>query len=148
MQQMAPLGPVYQAGTLSGNPLAMAAGLAMLRELREGKPNNDLKRRAARLEAGLAEAAERAGLPVISGRVGSVMTMFFAREPVHDYATAKAADVELYSAFFVGKLGRGFYFAPSQFEAAFLSTAHTDSDVDATAEAATEILAALGRANG
>jgi glutamate-1-semialdehyde 2,1-aminomutase len=143
MQHIAPLGPVYQAGTLSGNPLAMAAGLATIRELRETKPYAELERRGARFEAGLLEAAERAGVPSSSARVGSMMTLFFTPELVRDYAIARTADTSRYAAFFRGMLERGVYLAPSQFEAVFLSTAHTDSDLDLAIEAATDALASL-----
>jgi glutamate-1-semialdehyde 2,1-aminomutase len=140
MELMAPLGPVYQAGTLSGNPLAMAAGLAMLRELRARPPYDELERRSERLASGLLAAAERAGLPASGARVGSMMTFFFTAEPIRDYTSAKTADASRYASYFRAMLERGFYFAPSQFEAAFLSTAHTDADVEATLAAAAEVL--------
>jgi glutamate-1-semialdehyde 2,1-aminomutase len=143
MEQMAPLGPVYQAGTLSGNPLAMAAGLAMLRELRESRPYDELERRAARLESGLRDAAEMASVAVSGARVGSMMTMFFTRADIHDYTSAKTADTGLYGRYFRAMLERGYYFAPSQFEAAFVSTAHTDEDLDRTVEAAGQALRSL-----
>jgi len=140
MELMAPVGPVYQAGTLSGNPLAMAAGLATLRELRATRPYAELERRAARLEAGLLRAAELAAQPTRAARVGSMMTLFFTSEPVRDYDSARTADTARYAAYFRGMLERGIYFAPSQFEAAFLSTAHTDEDVDLTTRAAADVL--------
>jgi glutamate-1-semialdehyde 2,1-aminomutase len=145
MEQVAPLGPVYQAGTLSGNPLAMAAGIATLRELQTHPPYAELDRRAARLAAGLAEAAERAGVPVFGARVGSMQTLFFSSSPVVDYSSAKLADTARYGAYFRGMLDRGVYLAPSQFEASFVSTVHRDADVDSTVAAATEVLAALPR---
>lgn len=145
MEQVAPLGPVYQAGTLSGNPLAMAAGIATLRELKAQPPYAELDRRAARLATGLAEAAERAGVPVVGARVGSMQTLFFSSSPIVDYASAKLADTTRYGAYFRGMLDRGVYLAPSQFEASFVSTVHRDADVDATVAAATEVLATLPR---
>ena len=143
MELMAPLGPVYQAGTLSGNPLAMAAGLAMLRELRDRPPYAELERRSERLAAGLLDAAERAGVPATGARVGSMLTLFFTAEPVRDYTSAKSADAGLYARYFRSMLERGFAFAPSQFEAAFVSTAHTEDDMDATIGAASEVLTEL-----
>lgn len=140
MSMMAPLGPVYQAGTLSGNPLAMAAGLATLRVLRETRPYDELERRAARLARGLQEAAELAGVPVFSTRVGSMMTLFFTSNEVRDYASAKTANTAAYAAFFHGMLERGVALAPSQFEAAFVSVAHTDGDIDHTIEQAADVL--------
>jgi glutamate-1-semialdehyde 2,1-aminomutase len=143
MQLMAPLGPVYQAGTLSGNPLAMAAGLAMLGEIRAQPPYSDLERQAVRLADGLRDAAEKAALPVQANRVGSMMTLFFAAAPVRDYATATASNTARYGAYFRGMLERGVYFAPSQYEAAFVSTAHQAADLDLTIAAAQEVLAGL-----
>ncbi len=138
MAQIAPLGPVYQAGTLSGNPLAMAAGLATLELLRAPGTYERLEALGARLEAGLGEAARAAGVPYTSNRVGSMLTGFFAGQPVRDYAGAKRSDTQRYARFFHAMLARGFYFAPSQFEAAFVSLAHTDEDVDRTVAAARE----------
>jgi glutamate-1-semialdehyde 2,1-aminomutase len=143
MQWVAPLGPVYQAGTLSGNPLAMAAGLATLRELRETRPYDQLERLAARLEAGLAGAAQRAGLQTSTGRVASMMTLFFGRQPARAYDSAKNADTQRYAAFFHGMLERGVYLAPSQFEAAFISTAHTGRDVEMVEQAASDVMVNL-----
>jgi glutamate-1-semialdehyde 2,1-aminomutase len=145
MELMAPSGPVYQAGTLSGNPLAMAAGLAMVRELRQGRPYAELEQRAARLERGLLDAAECAGLPATGARVGSMMTLFFTAELVRDYASARAADATRYGEYFRAMLERGVYLAPSQFEAAFISTAHTDADIDRVISAAAEALSSIVR---
>jgi glutamate-1-semialdehyde 2,1-aminomutase len=131
MDLIAPVGPVYQAGTLSGNPLAMAAGLATLKLL-DSSVYNDLEAKAVRLGDGLLAAAKSAGLPVTANRVASMMTLFFSAEPVRDYASAKQADTELYGRYFSAMLDRGVYFAPSQFEAGFVSLAHTDDDIDAT----------------
>ncbi len=132
MQLIAPAGPVYQAGTLSGNPLAVAAGLAMLRHLKEHpEVYPQLESRAARLCA-----AMPAGVTV--NRVGSMFTYFFHDGPVTDYASAKRSDTERFARFFRAMLQRGIYLAPSQFEAGFLSAAHTDEDIEETIAAASE----------
>ncbi len=145
MERVAPLGPVYQAGTLSGNPLAMAAGLATLRELAETNPYPALERRAQWLADGLERAAQAAGVSTTCARVGSMMTLYFAAEPVVDYDSAMHADRQRYAAFHAAMLRRGVYLAPSQFEAAFLSTAHTDADLEATLRAAEEAFAEVAR---
>jgi glutamate-1-semialdehyde 2,1-aminomutase len=142
MQHVAPLGGVYQAGTLSGNPLAVAAGLATLRALREGDPYARLDALGARLEAGLRRAAEKTGVAVVVNRVGSMLTGFFAPGPVTDYASARRSDTARYGRYFHAMLERGVYLAPSQFEAAFVSLAHSEADVDQAARAAGEALAA------
>jgi glutamate-1-semialdehyde 2,1-aminomutase len=142
MEMMAPLGPVYQAGTLSGNPLATSAGIQMLTQLQRPGVYEELERKASRLAAGLAAAAEEAGVPAVSNRVGSMLTMFFTGEPATDYNSAKRADTALYARYFHAMLERGIYIAPSQFEAGFVSTAHTDTDLDATIEAAREAILA------
>ena len=135
MDRIAPAGPVYQAGTLSGNPLAMAAGIATLRQM--GKAQYErLEALGKRLEAGLVEAARTAGAQVQVNRVGSMITVFFSGEPVFDAASARKADVKKFARYFQVMLENGIYLPPSQFEAAFLSVAHTDADVDATVEAA------------
>jgi glutamate-1-semialdehyde 2,1-aminomutase len=138
MELIAPLGPVYQAGTLSGNPLAMAAGVATLRLLAEPGVYDHLEALSARLAAGLQEAAVRAGVAYTANRLGSMLTGFFCSGPVTDYASAKDADTKRYAAFFREMLERGVYLAPSQFEAAFVSLAHTEADIDATIDAARE----------
>ena len=143
MQKVAPLGPVYQAGTLSGNPLAVAAGLATLRALREPGVYPKLERLGERMERGLRVAAEKAGAPVTVNRVGSMLTGFFTSSPVTDYATARNSDTTRYARFFHAMLERGVFLAPSQFEAAFVSLAHTDADIDRAAAAATDALAAI-----
>jgi glutamate-1-semialdehyde 2,1-aminomutase len=135
MQLIAPLGPVYQAGTLSGNPLAMAAGIATLRLLGEPGVYEHLERLAARLVDGLAGAAARSGVPYTTNRVGSMFTGFFGDGRVVDYASARRADTARYAAFFNAMLDRGVYFAPSQFEAGFVSLAHTEAEIDATIDA-------------
>jgi glutamate-1-semialdehyde 2,1-aminomutase len=136
MELIAPAGPVYQAGTLSGNPLAMAAGLATLTLIEDGQVYERLETRAAALEKGLLEAARSAGVAARINRVGSEMTLFFTREEVVDYATAKRSDSAAFGKFFLAMLERGVYLPPSQFEAFFLSTAHTLSDIDKTVAAA------------
>jgi glutamate-1-semialdehyde 2,1-aminomutase len=145
MDRIAPVGPVYQAGTLSGNPLAMAAGLAQLRILRDQDPYPELECRTARLVDGLLSAARELGAPASGGSLGSMWGMFFAPGPVRDFDGARTSDVPLFNRFFHDMLERGVFLAPSQFEAGFTSTAHTDADVDATIDAAREALrAALG----
>jgi glutamate-1-semialdehyde 2,1-aminomutase len=136
MQQISPLGPVYQAGTLSGNPLAMACGLATLKLLGEPGVYEHLERLAARLVDGLGEAARAAGAAYTGNRVGSMFTGFFCDQPVTNYASAKRSDTRRYARFFHAMLDRGVYLAPSQFEAGFVSLAHTEADVDATLNAA------------
>jgi glutamate-1-semialdehyde 2,1-aminomutase len=140
MECVAPLGGVYQAGTLSGNPLAVTAGLETLRALREPGVYEALESRAAALEAGLREAAGRAGVPTTVNRVGSMLTAFFSAGAVTDWASAAQADRGRYGRFFHAMLGRGVYLAPSQFEAAFLSLAHSPDDVAATVAAAAAAL--------
>ncbi|MGI9146723.1 MAG: glutamate-1-semialdehyde 2,1-aminomutase [Chloroflexota bacterium] len=136
MERVSPLGPVYQAGTLSGNPLAMAAGVASLRLLAEPGVYAHLEALSARLVGGLSKAAQRAGVAYSANRVGSMFTGFFCAERPVDYASAKQADTRRYARFFHAMLQRGVYLAPSQFEAGFVSLAHTDADIDATLEAA------------
>ncbi len=136
MDMLAPSGPVYQAGTLSGNPVACAAGLATLRLLASETPYAQLDRRAGMLAAGLQDGAARAGIPVTINRVASMLTVFFSDEHVADYATAAACDSERYAAFFHGMLKRGVYLPPSQFEAMFISTAHSDSHLERICETA------------
>ena len=143
MDVLAPDGPVYQAGTLSGNPLAMAAGLAALEELKKGAVHAQLEDKGAKLEAGLNAAAEKAGIPVITQRAGSMSCLFFAEKPVHNLAEAMQADRERFKKYFHGMLAEGVYLAPSAFEAAFLSVAHTDADIDATIVAAEKVMATL-----
>ena len=143
MDVLAPDGPVYQAGTLSGNPLAMAAGLAALEELKKGAVHAQLEDKGAKLEAGLNAAAEKAGIPVITQRAGSMSCLFFVEQPVHNLAEAMQADRERFKKYFHGMLAEGVYLAPSAFEAAFLSVAHTDADIDATIAAAEKVMTTL-----
>jgi len=130
MQKLAPLGPVYQAGTLSGNPLAMAAGLKAMEILGRPGTYERLEQLGKRLGDGLVAAAQVAGVPACMNRVGSMLTLFFCAGPVTDYATAKAADTARFGAFFRGMRERGVFLPPSQFEAMFVSLAHTDDDID------------------
>lgn len=130
MNKVAPVGPIYQAGTLSGNPLAVSAGLAMLRHLKANpQVYTDLETRAARLTANVPPS-------MTVNRVGSMFTLFFTNRPVTDYETAKQSDTEMYKKFFHWMLSQGVYLAPSQFEAAFLSAAHSDEDIQTTIDAA------------
>lgn len=143
MSHVAPLGAVYQAGTLSGNPLAVAAGLATLRRLQAPGVYATLEARGAQLERGLEAGAEKAGVPLTVNRVGSMLTGFFCGGAVTDYASAKRADTTRYAKFFHAMLGRGVFLAPSQFEAAFVSLAHSEADLEHAARAAAEALASL-----
>jgi glutamate-1-semialdehyde 2,1-aminomutase len=140
MSRLAPLGPVYQAGTLSGNPLALAAGLTAIELLSRPGTYDRLEGLGARLEKGLRAAAAAAEIPCTVNRVGSMLTGFFHPGPVTDYASAKKSDTAGYGRFFRAMLARGVYLAPSQFEAAFVSLAHTDEDIDQACAAAAEAL--------
>jgi glutamate-1-semialdehyde 2,1-aminomutase len=140
MAHLSPEGPVYQAGTLSGNPLATAAGIATLRELQKPGVYERLESLGARLSAGLAEAAGSAGVPVYLTRVGSMLGLFFTGSPVHTMADAARSDVDRFKRYFWAMLDRGVYLAPSQFEATFVSTAHSDEDLARTIAAAREAL--------
>jgi glutamate-1-semialdehyde 2,1-aminomutase len=135
MSRIAPAGPVYQAGTLSGNPVAMTAGLWALKNLGPALYRN-LARRGAVLAAGLADAARDAGVPLQVNAFGSLLTPFFTSTPVRDYQSALAANTSAYATFFHGMLKRGVYPPPSQFEAWFLSAAHTDAHIKKTIAAA------------
>ena len=144
MDHIAPSGPVYQAGTLSGNPIAMAAGIATLTQLKAEGFYEALDRSASRLADGLAEAARSADIPVSVDRVGSMVGMFFCSGPVANFADAKKSDLERFSRYYRGMLERGVYLAPSQFEALFVSAAHSREDIDRTVEAAAEVMTTLG----
>jgi glutamate-1-semialdehyde 2,1-aminomutase len=146
MEQVAPLGGVYQAGTLSGNPLAMAAGVETLSLLQAPGFYADLEAKGQRLADGLVEAAAASRVPAHTNRVGSMLTTFFTGVAVTDYATAKTSDTKRYGVFFHAMLDRGVSLAPSQFEAAFISVAHSAEDLDATVAAAREALAAVAGA--
>ena len=138
MEQVAPLGPVYQAGTLSGNPVAMAAGLAQLRILKSTPEiYTNLERRGAMLEKGLREAL--AGIPVQVNRVGSLLTVFFTDKPVTGYDAARSSDLDAFRRWYLGLLEQGIYAAPSQFEAMFLCNAHTDREMEKIVECAGKI---------
>ena len=140
MDQVAPVGPVYQAGTLSGNPLAVAAGMTALQTLRLENPYGLLEESGARLERGITEAAVEKGTRVQVNRVGSMLTLFFIEQPVTDFAIAKICDTDRFCEFHQAMMRKGVYWPPSQFEAAFLSTAHTEADIDHTVEAIAESL--------
>ena len=140
MQQVAPLGPVYQAGTLSGNPLSMAAGLATLKTLFQDPPYARLEAYGKALEEGLLALFTAAGVPVAINRVGSMITVFFREGPVQTYSDAVASDTERFKVFFHGLLQRGVYWPPSQFEAAFFSVAHGEDELAKTLEAAEQAL--------
>ena len=145
MGHVAPLGSVYQAGTLSGNPLAVAAGLATLRRLAGPGAYARLEALGDALEQGLRRAGERAGVELTVNRVGSMLTAFFCAAPVPDYASARRASTRRYARFFHGMLRRGVFLAPSQFEAAFVSLAHTDADIELAARAAAEAMREASR---
>jgi glutamate-1-semialdehyde 2,1-aminomutase len=132
MEMLTPLGPVYQAGTLSGNPLAMRAGLTTLPKLAAAGFYEDLNRKSARLAEGLRAALKDSGVAGSVNAVGSLMTIFFTGDAVKDYARAKKSDTAMYAAFFQQMLDRGVFIAPSQFEALFVSVAHTDADIEQT----------------
>ncbi len=136
MQMVAPAGPVYQAGTLSGNPLAMAAGIAQLELLQQPGVYEQLEARADSLCEGLGAAARDAGVPITQTRVGSMFCLFFTDQPVRDYASAKTSNTEHFARFFRAMLDQGIYLAPSQFEAGFLSLAHQPTEIDQTIQAA------------
>jgi len=167
MDCLAPLGPVYQAGTLSGNPVAMAAGIAALTELMEGRvprvpdqasdaaesgtrgtrPSRAyalLEELGAQVEAGMNDAAKSAGVPVTFNRCGSMFCAYFTDQPVHNLADAMKSDRERFKKFFHGMLNEGVYLAPSQFEAGFISTAHSAADIDKTVDAAQRVMKNLG----
>ncbi len=143
MAALSPEGPVYQAGTLSGNPLAMAAGIATLRALRDADIYRHFERIGSRLIDGLARVFTTHGVPHTLARAGSMFGVFFTEGPVTNLTSAKAADVALFGKFFHGMLERGIYLAPSQFEAGFLSAAHSEAQIDSTIEAADSTLAEL-----
>jgi glutamate-1-semialdehyde 2,1-aminomutase len=143
MDRVSPVGSVYQAGTLSGNPPAMAAGIATLKKLREPGFYEGIETKAARLEEGLKEAAKKSGVACCVNRVGSMLCTFFTGEAVTDYRSAGKADAERYARYFRMMLEDGIYLAPSQFEAMFVSAAHGDEDIDRTIEAAARVFARL-----
>jgi glutamate-1-semialdehyde 2,1-aminomutase len=143
MDLLAPLGPVYQAGTLSGNPLAMAAGLAAIKELSSSNAYSVLEESGAALESGMKEAAKSAKIPVQFNRIGSMFCAYFTGQPVHNLADAMKSDRARFTKFFHGMLREGIYLAPSQFEAGFISTAHSSADIDKTVVAAARVMKSL-----
>jgi glutamate-1-semialdehyde 2,1-aminomutase len=140
MQKISPVGPVYQAGTLSGNPLAMAAGIATLKILKRTNPYDRLEAETTRLVQGLADAASAAGVSHTLNHVGSMFTLFFHGEPVRNLADAMQCDTGRFAKYFWGMIDRGVYLPCSQFEANFLSATHSPSDIDTTISAAREAL--------
>jgi len=144
MSSVLPAGKVFQAGTLSGNPIATAAGIATLEVLRDQSPYGYLEQIGARLADGLSAAAAQAGIPHTLPRVGSMMTLFFNPDPVSDWDAAARSDRDRFAKYFWGLIDRGVYMPCSQFEALFVSAAHTEADIDATLDAAREVLATLG----
>jgi len=145
MEHVAPQGPVYQAGTLSGNPLAMAAGIATLTQLKEPGFYDNLDEKAGRLAAGLEKAGKKAGINVMVDRVGSMLGLFFTDRSVMNFDDAKTSDLEMFSAYYNGMLQKGIYLAPSQFEVLFVSAAHDIEHIDATIKAAAEVMDGLGK---
>ena len=141
MEKLAPLGPVYQAGTLSGNPVAMAAGAATLRLLKKLGTYERLEVLGQKLAQGFSAAAKKNGVPVYQTRVGSMLCNFFTNQEVVDYDTALTSDTKFYGRYFHGMLEYGVYLAPSQFEASFVSLAHTEKEIEQTIAAAREVLA-------
>jgi glutamate-1-semialdehyde 2,1-aminomutase len=143
MEQIAPVGSVYQAGTLSGNPLAMAAGIATLTALKDAAVYAELDQKTDRLIKGFQAAADEANIPMKTGHIGSMAGFFFTQREVYNFEDAKTCDLDRFARFYQGMLSRGVYLAPSQFEACFVSLAHTDEDIDTTIEAARAVLADL-----
>jgi len=143
MEKLAPLGPIYQAGTLSGNPVAMAAGLATLNLIAEPGFHTELAAKTERLCAGLVAAARQAGVPLTTNAVGGMFGIFFSAEPVTRYAQAIACDTERFKSFFHGMLAEKVYLAPSAFEAGFMSAAHSADDIEATVAAAQRVFARI-----
>ena len=135
MERVAPLGGVYQAGTLSGNPLAMTAGIETLEILRTKKIYQDLEKKTSYLTEGISKCAEERGIPFTINRARAMLTLFFTEGPVRDYRTAKTSDTKRFAQFFIEMINQGIYLPPSQFEAWFLSIAHSQKDLDRTIEA-------------
>lgn len=138
MEKLSPSGGVYQAGTLSGNPLAMSAGIATLNILKQPGFYQNLEEKSKLVAEGIAKAAKQAGYPIYSTRVGSMFCAFFSKEDVYDWPTASSCDTKAFARYFIAMLNEGIYLAPSQFETAFVSAAHTDADIEKTLAAATK----------
>ena len=138
MCRMAPEGDVYQAGTLSGNPLAMAAGLATLRILQDSDIYHELEMKGEMLFSGLENEAKSAGIDVVVNRIGSMGSLFFTKGPVTDFTEVKACDVERFKRYYVSMLDQGIYLAPSAFETCFVSSAHHEKDIQKTVECASK----------
>ena len=145
MDHIAPQGSVYQAGTLSGNPIAMAAGIATLQQISLDGFYESLEEKSHRLAGGLSNAAENADIPASVSHIGSMLGMFFADQDIKNFDDAKKCDLEMFSAFYNGMRENGIYIAPSQFEVLFVSAAHTSDDIDETIRAAEKVLAGLNR---
>jgi len=143
MEMIAPSGPVYQAGTLSGNPLAMTAGLTTLKILRQPGVWESLEKTSSTLADGILDAARSAGIPIRGNRVGTMFSAFFTASPVRDWPTAKSSNTEIFKRYFQGMLERGIYLAPSQFETGFISTAHNEQVIETTLQAAREVFITL-----
>jgi glutamate-1-semialdehyde 2,1-aminomutase len=143
MARMAPEGNIYQAGTLSGNPLAMAAGLATLRGLQKGGVYQELEEKGKMLFSGLEDAARSAGLKVVVNRIGSLGSIFFTSDPVEDFASARSSDGEKFKRYYLGMLDQGIYLAPSPFEACFVSTAHDEKSIRKTIDCAVKSFRSL-----
>ncbi|MDB5335103.1 MAG: hemL, partial [Planctomycetaceae bacterium] len=142
MRKISPLGPVYQAGTLSGNPVAMASGIATLRTLKSTNPYPALEIKTKRLVAGLASAAQAAGIPYTTAQVGSMFTLFFNPDPVTNYTIASRSNTQRFAQYFWGMIDHGVYLPCSQYEANFVSATHSEADIDATIAAARNVLQA------
>jgi glutamate-1-semialdehyde 2,1-aminomutase len=147
MERVMPAGPVFQAGTLSGNPLAMAAGIATLRELRDHPPYNRLEELGWRLEKGFRDIVSDSGVPYHFARAGSMWTLFFTDHTVTDYESATSSDTARFAKFFWAMMDRGVYLPCSQFEAAFISTAHTEAMIDETISAARDAMPSIVQAH-
>jgi glutamate-1-semialdehyde 2,1-aminomutase len=143
MEQMAPEGDIYQAGTLSGNPLAMAAGLTTLRILQERDVYQELEDKGRMLFSGLEDAAKAAGVKVVINRIGSMGSLFFGEHPVTDFASAKASNAEKFKGYYAKMLEQGIYLAPSAFEACFVSTAHDEKSIQKTIDSAAKSFGSL-----
>ena len=143
MMHVAPVGPVYQAGTLSGNPLAMAAGIAILDELAKPGVYEAIEAKTKKLAAGLQAAADKAGVAISLNQSASLLTVFFTDTPVDSYASAMTSNTEQFKVFFQSMLNQGYYLPPSQFECWFVSQAHTDEDIENTIKAAEQAFMAV-----